>query len=253
MLDSTVKKQGKRLDSIEQYFKFDNLLLHKFHLPSNYLPSLQFSHYIANQINYFLPQLLVPVTWEHISDAHPLKTKNSKSNVIIVRFCNRNIRHEIYSKRHLLRRGMYITEHLTENNLKVLNRAKELFGFNSVSTEKCNIIITVGRKTHRVQSIEDVNELFEEVTIHHSVPSYANVTSNVNNDSQRQNNHSTHEQSNKSNFSRSTTRSTQRQNYRSYPKPNTNNSHFNNYNNNIQLHYPTHNGYSVRNRHYPNT
>ena len=161
-LESTLKTLKNDVHDIRQYLKRDNLLLHKFNLPKNRnMSSLEFCHFIAQQINYFLPQLAVPVSWEHISDAHPLRTKSRKSNVIVVRFCNRNIRNEIYNNREFLRNGLLITEHLTEENLQVLYKAKELFGYNNVFTEKCMIFITVNGKSKRVRSIQDVNEVFE--------------------------------------------------------------------------------------------
>ena len=161
-LNFIIKELSKELNNIKQYIKLDNLLFHKFDLPSQELSSLQFSQFMAQQINYYLPQLSVPVSWHHISDAHPLRTKSRKSNVIIVRFCNRNIRHEIYSKRELLRKpGAAITEHLSEDNLKILYRAKECFGAHNVSTDKCKVVSYVNDKYVKFNSIDDVNEKFE--------------------------------------------------------------------------------------------
>ena len=171
-LNNALKDHKKQVNDIKQYIKFDNLLFHNFKLPPKGLTSLEFSHYMAQQINHLIP-LCVPVSWHHISDAHRLWTKSKKSNVIIVRFCNRNIRHEIYSNRNLLKvKGLTITEHLTEENLQVLYRAKELFGFTNVFTENCKIFITLNGKIKRVKSIEDVNELFEANSAQHhdSIP-----------------------------------------------------------------------------------
>ena len=162
---NTQEEQEKKIDGVNQYLKLNNLLLHKFHLPKNRLSSLEFSIFIAEQLNYFLPQLPVPVHWSHISDAHPLKTKSKKSNVIIVRFCNRNIRHMIYENRDSLPGRLMITEHLTEANLGVLKRAKDLFGFHNAWTDKCNIIVYNNGNTTKVNTIQDVNELFENATI----------------------------------------------------------------------------------------
>ena len=176
-LSSSVKEQGKRIESIDQYLKFDNLLLHKFPVPPTKLNSLQFCQYVAELINFFLPHLPVPVHWSHISDAHPLKTKSKKSNVIIVRFSNRNIRHMIYDNRcYLTRRGLAITEHLTESNLDILKKAKELFGFHNAHTDRCNIMVDVNGKSNKVNTIIDVYELFETITINDSLDS-SNTTS----------------------------------------------------------------------------
>lgn len=173
-LESAITTLKKETNEIKQYIKFDNLLLHKFPRPNTELSSLEFSHFIAQQLNYFIPQLSVPVLWHHISDAHPLQTKSKKSNVIIVRFCNRNVRHEVYSKRNFLR-GMSITEHLTEDNLKILYRAKELFGFNNVETVKCKVVVNCNGKFSKVNSVQDVNELFEANTnVHDSNSEHPN-------------------------------------------------------------------------------
>lgn len=170
LLDTDRKVLEKRIDSHQQYIKLDNLLFHKWPLPrSKNLSSLEFSMYMANCINYFLPHLPVPVTWEHISDAHPLKTKSRKSKVIIVRFCNRNIRHEIYSQRALVKaKGMSITEHLMPSTLNTLNRARDLFGYKNVTTEKCCVFVTVNGKSIKVNDINHINELFESVNSNHT-------------------------------------------------------------------------------------
>ena len=127
-------KLRKDHDDLKQYIKFDNLLFHTWPFPRSYLSSLEFSQYMADSINRFLPNLSVPVKCEHISDAHPLKTF-SNSKVIIVRFSNRNIRHQVYAQRRFLPRRMAITEHLSPANRLIVNRAKELFGKANVTTE----------------------------------------------------------------------------------------------------------------------
>ena len=74
-------------------------------------------------INRFSFQLIT-VSLLHISGTHPLKTK---SNVII----------------HLLsQRKVAITEHLTEDNLAVLYRAKVIFEIDYYCTVKCKIFVT---------------------------------------------------------------------------------------------------------------
>ena len=174
VLQSDLNEIKREINSIKQYIKIENLLFHNFYLPPGYkhMSSLQFSYFMAQQINYLIPQLDYPVSWEHISTAHPLKTKRKKSNVIVVRFCNRNIRDEIFAKRHFIsKKGCGITEHLTENNLEVFKKAKSIFGFNNVSTMNCNVFVNVNGVQRIVRSIEHVNELFESSTIN-ADPSY---------------------------------------------------------------------------------
>ena len=120
----------KEILSIKQYQKIDNLLLHNFSLPpnSNSMSSLEFSKYVAKQLNILLPNLPIPVAWHHISTAHYLPTKSKKSVVVVVRFCNRNVKDMIYANRNFISNGLLITEHLIDENKDICNEARELFG-----------------------------------------------------------------------------------------------------------------------------
>ena len=153
---------------LKQYIKQDNLLLHGFPLPPYKLSSLHFSHFIAEQINYFLPMLDFPVRWEHISDAHPLRTYNKHSNVIIIRFCNRNMRHEVYANREFLPKGLSITEHLTPTTRDIASRACELFGKDAVYTDRCKVFVTLNGRARYMKSMMDVNEAFESTILYPS-------------------------------------------------------------------------------------
>ena len=95
-LDSYVTFIQVQINNILQYFKRDNILLHNFELPPKHYNTLQYSKYCADLLNKHLPNLPVEVKWEHISTAHWLPTKARKSDVILVRFCNRNVRDAIF-------------------------------------------------------------------------------------------------------------------------------------------------------------
>ena len=205
-LDKKLERLQQELERLKQYLKLENLLFHNFPPPqTKNMSSLQFCMYMAEQINYFLPHLPVPVSWEHISDAHPLRTKSKKSSVIIVRFCNRNIRHAIYENRAMLkRRGMGITEHLTPSNLDLLNKAKSLFGFKNVTTEKCNVFVNIDGTMNMVKSINEMNELFESRHAQHvSLPTDLSnnkvSTNTINNQNIKSTRRQTHRVSNKTN------------------------------------------------------
>ena len=160
--DSLINKLQLELNNIQQYIKVDNALLHKFILPPKGISSLQFSMCVAHQLNTFLPQLPVKVTWEHISTAHKLRTKNKKSNVIIVRFCNRNIKDMVLNAKHMLPKPLAITEHLTEPNMTILKEAQKLFGYDYVRTDSCKIFIDLHGKPHKVASLAAVRKLYAE-------------------------------------------------------------------------------------------
>ena len=164
-LDNILKEIKKDIINIKQYLKIENLLFHNFYLPPNYkqMSSLQFSYFMAQQINYLIPQLDCPLTMDHISTAHPLKTKRKNSNVIVVRFSNRFMRDEIFSKKHFISKRYAVTEHLTEENLNIFKKAKSVFGYNNVSTVNCNVFVNVNGVRRFVKSIEHVNELLESI------------------------------------------------------------------------------------------
>ena len=159
-IKNDVANNKTEIAGLKQYFKIDNLLCHNFPLPSEKLTSLQFSVYIAEQINRMLPFLPVPVTSQHISTAHPLATKAKKSSVIVVRFCNRHIKDMIYDHRHFISKGMLITEHLTDENKAITKEAKDLFGAEFVTSENCKPVVLLDGKSIQVKSIECARKLF---------------------------------------------------------------------------------------------
>ena len=159
-IDTTISQLKIDIDNVNQYLKVEDALLHNFPLPPKGLNSLQYSIYIANLINRLLPQLPIKIKWEYISTAHYLPTRNKKSNVIIVRFSNRNIKDLILSFKHFLPRHMAITEHLTQSNLSVFKKAQELFGRDLVSTKDCKIFVNVSNALKRVTTLCEVHKLY---------------------------------------------------------------------------------------------
>ena len=161
-IDAIINKIKLDIISIKQYQKIDNLLLHSFPLPNVQLSSLEFSQYVAIQLNELIPQLPIPVKWEYISTAHPLPTKACLSNVVVVRFSNRNIKDMIYSLKDVaLQNGVLITEHLIDFNKSICDEGKKLFPLNcTVRTESCKIYIDIDGISNRVRSVDDVKKLF---------------------------------------------------------------------------------------------
>ena len=253
-LDSSITQIKSDIANIKQYFKVDNLLLHGFRYPSQNLSSLQFSMYVADLINYVLPFLPVPVSWQHISTAHPLPTRAKKSTVVVIRFSNRHIKDMIYDHRHLINNGMLITEHLTDENKAVHKKAKELFGVNYVDTVNCKTVVYLDGKSIPVMSIDDVEKLFAKYCesigsndkytfINHQPASSSNVASYYSN------NYAAAVQSNRN--------ATNRNNATSYSRRvNVNNRNVYNRQNSFQpkqrrrFSGKPSTGYSVHNRHY---
>ena len=166
-LESTVtgikkdlEKFIKELNDLKQYFKIDNLLFHNFRLPFGTLSSREFVGYMVRQINILLPNLPVTVHANHISTAHPLSTKAKKSNVVVVRFCNRHIKDMIYEARDSVGYGVSITEHLTDHTQGIVKKAESLFGRRNVYTESTKVFVNCNGKCIRIFSKDEANKVF---------------------------------------------------------------------------------------------
>ena len=192
ILDNALNEIKKDIANIKQYLKRDNLLFHKCKLPNGYknMSSLQFCVYMVKQINFLLPHLDYPLRLEHISTAHPLKTKRKGGNVIVVRFCNRFMRDQIFAQKDFIsNKTCAITEHLTEENLNLYKKVKSLFGFDNTYTEKCSVFVNVNGVSKFVRSYEHAIELFDSVNVvvdqkdysQHTLKQHARHRININN------------------------------------------------------------------------
>ena len=116
----------------DQYLRSNNLVFRNL-LPNNYKVmsgAATFAHYVAEQINYFLPMLNIPVSVHNIDIAHPLRSNAKGQPPIIVRFTNRHVRHNVFENKDYLKRfGIFVTEHLTADNVKLLNKAQGIVGY----------------------------------------------------------------------------------------------------------------------------
>ena len=79
------------------------------------------------------PHIQGGVTARDIDDTHIYRTKKSKresrKQIVIIRFCSRLLRNRIFSqKKELKRSGFSITEHLTQFNLGLLKEAQYRLG-----------------------------------------------------------------------------------------------------------------------------
>ena len=122
---SQLKEQNNSLD---QYLRSNNLFFRNFHIPEN-CEGARLAYYVANKLNYLMPYLDIPVSVHNINITHPMRTNAQGHTLIIVRFTNRHVRHNIYENRlHLQNYGITVTEHLTQYNVKLLHAAKNKVG-----------------------------------------------------------------------------------------------------------------------------
>ena len=139
-------KMVMAINDLDQHFRLHNAIFHNMRLPpvsyDDYGKIIyqtgygaKFCQFIADQINYYLPNLSVPVSLHNIDIAHPLKNNSRDQPVVIVRFVNRHIRNEILEKENkdvLKSHGIGVTEQLTPKNMKLFNDTKDVVGVENV-------------------------------------------------------------------------------------------------------------------------
>ena len=159
-IDLSIAQINADIANIMQYFKIDNLLLHRKVPFPNFSSTLECCQYVVDLLNKLLPSLPIPISLNHISTAHYLPTKAKRSSVVVVRLSNRFIKDMIYEHRHEASDDILITEHLTDDTKAVFDTAKKLFGRNYVETVNCKTVIRIDGKSFPVKSISDVHKSF---------------------------------------------------------------------------------------------
>ena len=124
----------EKVNANDQYLRSNNLLL-TFKNQNLYIPNAEnmngaeFAQNVAWLLNNYLPMLHTPINMYNINIAHPLRLNAKGQPIIIVRFVNRHIHHNVYENREFLSRyGILVTEHLTVENVRLLNQAKSIVG-----------------------------------------------------------------------------------------------------------------------------
>ena len=152
-------KLAARVEEVDQYIKRENLF---FKFSSNFkipyhLKGYKFTAWLANTINRLIPNLDFKIIPTFISVSHPM---SPKSNVVIARFAIRDIRNEIFLKRHLVvNSSVEITEHLTPENQLLLNTAQKRLGPGNAWSNQTKLYGKAGGEVVRIKSMDDVDLL----------------------------------------------------------------------------------------------
>ena len=121
-----------------------------------------FTQYVVDKVNKLFPGIEGGFTARDIDDTHIFRTKKSRSNshhqLIIIRFCSRLVRNEIFSrKKELKGTGCALTEHLTKYNLELLKAAqKRLHNVKKAWTHYGKVLIDLNGT---IKSIRNYNDL----------------------------------------------------------------------------------------------
>ena len=151
------------------YDRRNNLILHGNEdvpvMPSKPTQEDQrkFTKYVVDKVNDLLPGIEGGFSARDIDDCHIYRTKRhnpkSKKQLIIIRFCSRLVRNEIFSmKRSLKGTGVSITEHLTAANLQLLKAAQSKLGNkNKAWTHYGKVLIDLNGTIKAVHSFNDLD------------------------------------------------------------------------------------------------
>ena len=158
----------KSINERDQYDRRNNLIWHGLDdvplMPSKPTQKDQrkFTKYVVDKVNELLPGIEGGFSARDIDDCHIYRTKrhNPKSHkqLLIIRFCSRLVRNEIFSmKKSLKGTGVSITEHLTAANLQLLKAAQGKLGNkNKAWTHYGKVLIDLNGTIKAVHSYDDL-------------------------------------------------------------------------------------------------
>ena len=164
-LQTRVEEQEQKLDDLEQYGRYNCLIVHKCENVPKQGEYLENEKYICNILNQNLklnPSLQV----NDIDVAHPLPSRNSNICPVIVKFIRRSQKNYVYSQKKMMKgKRMIITESLTKRRLQLLDAAREVFGWKSVWSFHGDIFTFAAGKKQVIHNVNDIVEIKKSMTL----------------------------------------------------------------------------------------
>ena len=186
-LDNSHNNLAFQLNSIEQYLKEWNILIHGLQnlpvRPSDPEGRNSYEFIFIEHICQVLNELLGDKLYKQlhpndIERAHILYqgTKQGKP-VVIVRFVRRVVRNNVFfCRKNLKGTKVSISDHLSKHNLSVLKEAKRVFGPDNTWSSMSKIYISAGGRSHNIKSFNDIYNVADRCIVsHHQPPSVENA------------------------------------------------------------------------------
>lgn len=171
-IDRELDDFTERVDNLESQSRRDELVVHGLRDMPVFHPNTSSATkekvwigYMLDKINTIIPRQF-RLTPAHISTAHPLRPRdrNNKTGIMIVKFSFRWLRNEIFYDRFSIRdRFVSITEHLTEQRMKLLKRAKLELGHENICTDQCQIFFMKNNRSYRIRCYSDIKNIHFEI------------------------------------------------------------------------------------------
>ena len=157
-----------RLNKLEQYSKIPCLLFKGFPLiPEENKHGRALKKFLVSELNKLFPNLEGgAIEPSQIEFGHMLKTRKANKHVVIIKFSCRFTRNAIfYGKKHLPKDcGVSISEHLTYENLQLLNEVRDLVGVRNAWTSQTKIFAKVNDTKWVIQSHKDIEKLRHHIS-----------------------------------------------------------------------------------------
>ena len=103
-------------------------------------------------------KLKIKVRRDDIDTCHRLSMRDGAARPIIVKFCRRSVRNEVYrAKPRLKNSKIVIREDLTKDRLAIVKHLLEKYGKRNVFTENCNVFYKFIDKIAKVSSIAEMD------------------------------------------------------------------------------------------------
>ena len=149
-----------RMNKQEAYSRLNSLLIHGLlDIPMDKLDrrGFKFCCYIKDKLNELLADKMnFKIVSADIDAAHPLPTRAGKE-IVIVKFVSRVVRNQIwYNKKLLNGSNISVSEHLTSQNIALLNDAKDVLGRENAWLNQCVVHIQVNGRKHKIFSKKDL-------------------------------------------------------------------------------------------------
>ena len=164
-MDYSLQDLMSRVNAIEQYMRINSLLFHGFPTVPKGLHGRALKNWIVDQLNRLFPNLQGgPVQLHEVEYGHTFRTRRNIKHVVIVKFSCRFTKDEIFFAKTSLSKdsGIFVSEHLTSFNQKLLAKAKSIVGDKNAWSSKTKIWALVNNNKVPIVDYYDIKRLIRD-------------------------------------------------------------------------------------------
>ena len=164
--DARMERHTTRLDDQDQYGKKNSLIINKLEDIPAKTYGLAFSKYVLNKLQQLLPSIADKIRIEDIDVSHPLPNTKKNKTRVIVKFVRRDIKNLVFFAKRELKNcplKVTITEHLSQYNLWLLEKAREMVPFRDTWTSQCVVYALVHGKKVSIKGTNDLDFIYDKI------------------------------------------------------------------------------------------